>query len=373
MCAAQQRYMTSEEKRLAWMWFEEDREDATEIADRLRRDPTSIRRFLKHGKVEAKRNGRPRALSEEQIDRLVKLVNAEVKKAAGKYPVTADFIRKRFRPKVCIRVIANALHQRGVWFHKLREKPVLTSEDVKARSAFATRYRSRTAAWWIEHVHLHVDNHVFKVPGNKATRRALAARKVHGTYQTAGRGLQSEHVKHGRQLRQGSGYRGVMVCGGVCSQGVVLWHVIDGQWCGRAAADVHSDPMRDALRRAFPEKRSFKLLEDNDPVGNRSRAGLAAKRQCRFSTLDIPKRSPNLNVMDYFLWSEVEKRLRRQERSWVDGRKETRADFIRRLKRTAARTPAHVVRGAIGNLAARVPWVFSLQENIRARFSCTYR
>ena len=211
--------MSPEEKRLARMWFHEDGETADEIAERLRRDPTAIRRFLKHGQIEASRNGRPRALSEEQIDRLVKLVKAEVKKVGTEYPVTAEFLRKRFRPKVCTRVIANALHQRGVWFHKLRERPVLTSEDVKARAAFAARYRRRTAAWWIENVHLHVDNHVFKVPANKATRRALAARRVHGTYRTAGRGLQPEHVKHGRQLRQGSGYRGVMVCGGVCSKG----------------------------------------------------------------------------------------------------------------------------------------------------------
>ena len=105
----------------------------------------------------------------------------------------------------------------------------------------------------------------------------------------------------------------------------------------------------------FPDKRSFKTLGDNDPVGNRSRAGLEAKRQCQFSTLDIPKRSPELNVMDYFVWAEVEKRLRRQERSWADGRKENRTQFIRRLKQTVARTPAHVVQDAIGNLADRVP------------------
>ena len=85
---------------------------------------------------------------------------------------------------------------------------------------------------------------------------------------------------------------------------------------------------------------------------------MEAKRQCKFSTLDIPKRSPRLNVMDYFVWAEVEKRLRRQERSWADGRKENRTQFIRRLKQTVARTPAHVVQDAIGNLADRAPCFF---------------
>ena len=100
--------------------------------------------------------------------------------------------------------------------------------------------------------------------------------------------------------------------------------------------------------------------------GNRSRAGLEAKRQCKFSTLDIPKRSPELNVMDYFVWAEVEKRLRRQERSWADGRKENRTQFIRRLKQTVARTPAHVVQDAIGNLADRAPVSFCIAYQVSA-------
>jgi len=89
--------MTSEERRLAWMWFDEDEEDAAEIASRLRRDPTTIRRFLTHDNINSRRKGRPRALGEQQIDRLVKLVNAEVQKAASmcvantKYVIT--FVR----------------------------------------------------------------------------------------------------------------------------------------------------------------------------------------------------------------------------------------------------------------------------------------
>ena len=139
MCAAQQRYMTSEEKRLARTWFEED-------ANRLRRDPIAIRRYLKSGSIEAMRSVRPCAVSEQQIDRLLNLVNAKVKKAAGRYHVTVEFIRRLFRPKFCVRVLASALHQRGICFHTLREKPVLTSDDVKARLAFAKRYRRRSGA-----------------------------------------------------------------------------------------------------------------------------------------------------------------------------------------------------------------------------------
>ena len=75
MCSAQPRYMTSEEKRLAWMWFDEDGEDAAEIARRLRCDPTTIRRFLTHGNINSRRKGRPRALGEQQILRGARLLS----------------------------------------------------------------------------------------------------------------------------------------------------------------------------------------------------------------------------------------------------------------------------------------------------------
>ena len=53
--------MSEEEKRLAWIWSHEDNEDVSEIASRLRRDETSIRRVVKSGKFDTQRNGRPRA------------------------------------------------------------------------------------------------------------------------------------------------------------------------------------------------------------------------------------------------------------------------------------------------------------------------
>jgi transposase len=355
MAPAKSRYMSEEEKRLAWIWSHEDNEDVSEIASRLRRDETSIRRFVKSGKFDTQRHGRPRALTEQQIDRLVAFVNLEVKKAKGEYAITQDFIHRRFRPKVCVRVIAEALHQRGMWFHKLREKPLLTEEDVRVRFAFAKRYLKCSSDWWLRHVQLHIDNKVFKVPANKGTRHILATRKVRGTYRTSGRGLHAEHVRPGRGLRQGSGVRGVCVTGGACSEGIVLWHIVNGTWCGETAAEVYRGPILKALRKTYPGKRSFKVLEDNDPVGNQSKRGHAAKRECKITTVEFPKRSPDLNVLDYFVWSYVETRLRRQERSWEAGRQESRAEFIMRLKGTAQRIPASLLQKAIGNLASRVP------------------
>ena len=53
-----------------------------------------------------------------------------VDEAAGRYMVTREMIQARFVPKVCDRVIANAQHDRGIWMYRMREKPILTPEDV---------------------------------------------------------------------------------------------------------------------------------------------------------------------------------------------------------------------------------------------------
>ena len=65
------------------------------------------------------------------------------------------------------------------------------------------------------------------------------------------------------------------------------------------------------------------------------------------------KGSPQLNVRDYALWAEVNKRMRRQERRWPASRKETRKQYLTRLRRTAMRLPASFINESIGNMRTR--------------------
>ena len=56
-------------------------------------------------------------------------------------------------------------------------------------------------------------------------------------------------------------------------------------------------------------------MEDNDPTGFKSKAGIAAKAKAGIVVFPIPKRSPELNVLDYAVWKEVNKRMLLQERA----------------------------------------------------------
>ena len=58
-------------------------------------------------------------------------------------------------------------------------------------------------------------------------------------------------------------------------------------------------------------------------------------------------------MCDYWLWREVNSRMRARERMFPVGKRETRAAFIRRLKRTAKSIPSDMVSKSIGGMKKR--------------------
>ena len=76
--AAQPRYMTECEKRLARLWYEEDGTQVAEIARRLRRNKSSIWELLGLEEDHERPGvGRKPALTDKDKDRLVKHTDAQ--------------------------------------------------------------------------------------------------------------------------------------------------------------------------------------------------------------------------------------------------------------------------------------------------------
>ena len=69
--------------------------------------------------------------------------------------------------------------------------------------------------------------------------------------------------------------------------------------------------------------------------------------------LSLPKRSPDFNLMDYSAWSEVERRLRAQEKKFPATMHETRAEFTRRLDRASRNIPKQFIDKSISDLHQR--------------------
>ena len=186
--------MTEEEVRLANAWYTEDGLPPSAIAERLGRDKSVLTRLLVK-QVPQKKQGRPPSLSQAQVTYLKRLLDKMVRKADCKYTVTAAMLKKAAKLKVGERVIRDALHQQKVYFRKLREKPVLTPEDVKDRLAFARKYHGKTPGWWNKQLHAIIDGKSFKVYLNADGRKKAAQHATYGAYRAPGQGLAQGYVK----------------------------------------------------------------------------------------------------------------------------------------------------------------------------------
>ena len=101
-------------------------------------------------------------------------------------------------------------------------------------------------------------------------------------------------------------------------------------------------------------KHNFSLCNlISEPSGYKSSAGRCAKVASKVETLDLPKRSPDLNPLDYGFWSEVNRRMRLQERGFSRVFRETRKQYIVRLRRTAMRMPKSFLAKLVQSMKRR--------------------
>ena len=345
--------MSADEVRLAKEWFAREELPPSAIAARLGRHKSTVIRALGKKSGAPETRGRPAALGGGQVDRLVGLLKKLIQKSKGEYEVTLAMLKRSARCKASERSIARALHSRGVYFRRMRQKPILTDQDRKDRQAFARARRHKPASWWRTHVHMHIDVKHFPVYLNGDARHVAAQQRTRGAYRTVGDGLGQDYVRRGSKLKYNTGAKGVGILAGVGDGKLLIWERIEGTWNADTAARLYTGPILAALRKAHPGKRSFTILEDNDPSGFKSRKGMDAKREAGIDTLDLPKRSPDLNVCDYALWHEVNTRLRRQEDGWPKTRRETRPAYLRRLRRAALGIPAQFLTKAVESMRHR--------------------
>ena len=116
---------------------------------------------------------------------------------------------------------------------------------------------------------------------------------------------------------------------------------------------MYSEALAPALRAANPGKRRFLVLEDNDPSGYKSRRAIETKANKNINVLEIPRRSPDLNPLDYDFWAAVNARMRKQERKFAAGRRESLAAYTARLRRTAMRMPSQYLQSLVRSMKRR--------------------
>ena len=106
--------LSSEEIRLAKMWYEDDDMTPGVIAKLLRRNRSTMTRLLVK-QDERTGRGQPKSLCSGQVDSLVSVLHRLLAEADGKYEVTAAMLRREARVKVSTRTVLKELHLRKIF------------------------------------------------------------------------------------------------------------------------------------------------------------------------------------------------------------------------------------------------------------------
>ena len=176
-------------------------------------------------------------------------------------------LKKAAKTNVCDKTIRRALLSKGIKFRRLRTKPTLTREDIKARLLFAETYKGKSVAWWKSNIHMIIDCKTFPAYTTARGRSYAAQREIRGVYRELGQGLDDAYVLAPRDLKFKPGSSAVKIVAGIGKGKVLLWHDYGKNWNGTVAAEVYKGPMLAALKENWPGRKSFNVLEDNDPTG----------------------------------------------------------------------------------------------------------
>ena len=317
-------------------------------------DTISKHVFKKNKVRKVNPKGRPPAISPSMF-KLVWAAHEKLIKTNPNKEVTIKAVKANVGLTCSDRAVLDAFHKRGIYFRPLYEKLEITSDDVKQRMAFAEKHGGRSASQWNTWLHAAIDNKLFQVYTNGKARDYAARRALRGVYRTRSRVYTKGHTKPGRAVKKNTGAKPVMVTCAIGAGRVLLWRVVPhNKWNARAAERMYRDALYPALRRAFPGQRQLRVLEDNDPAGYKSRVAEEAKKELNIAPVCLPPRSPDLNPLDFTIWSEINKRMRMHESKWPAGKRESRTQFVNRLRRTAMGLPAAYIEKSVGNLARRM-------------------
>lgn len=316
------------------------------------RSSETLNKILNKGTVKAKAKGAPVKFTPRDAEKLFALAEKMIKKADAQKEVTLAMIIQKSGYDVSETTVRKHFKRMNVSFYKLKQKPLLEDQDVKDRYDWTTTRKRRSRAAWLTKPKAIIDNKNFEATRCRKSRAFVARRSCRGAYMRRGAQPKRHLVKPKGGLNRVK-FPSVQVTAAVINGRIRMWKYVDGRWNGSNAVAMYEE-LGKVLKKNFPDhKGRFVVLEDNDPTGYKSRKGLAQKATSKLVTDDLPKRSPDLNVLDYCLWNEISKRMRLQERSFRKGYKESLSDFKKRLRKTALSLPAPLVKKAVGDMRRR--------------------
>lgn len=317
---------------------------------------TNVRKAIKglsykRGRVETR--GRPLLYTRKMVERMDAARKALVKKADNQREVRWADVRRAARvPDGHRSSLKRAFAREGipVAARRPREKPQRTQEHEAERLAFAKAFASKSPSYFTDRIDMIIDNKTFDVPTTERARRHLKSQQVRFHLRTPSEGTAAEFTKPGRKKNRMNTGAKAGVCAGVSNGKIVLWHYLPKAWNGQVAADLYTDVIYPLLKRVRGQKRSYLLLEDNDPTGYKSGKAKAAKAEKGIKAHPFPRYSPEINPLDFSLWKQVEAKVL----ATAPTKLETVAQYKARLRKTALGMPRSAVEKAVAKMAEKI-------------------
>lgn len=320
-------------------------------------DITTVRRALRgatHRRGRKETRGRKKVLSSAMVRKMNTARKTLSKKAAGKgAPVRwADIIKTARVPTVSRTTALKSFRSKGIKIalRNAREKPQRSTEHEQERVRICETIKRHSQSFWLNSVDLFMENKRFDIPTSRKSREHVLKQRVPAHLRTPGEGLQPEFTKPALKKHKINTGGSVSICAGICGGKVTLWEELPKRWCGEAAANLYKGPIRKLLKKRCPEKSKYLILEDNDPAGYKSGKAMKAKRDLHIKALAFPKYSPDLNPLDFAIWSEVGRRMQATTPKRVESIKAYKA----RLRKTALGLPKSYIRKVLSSMPRRV-------------------
>ena len=315
---------------------------------------STIYRFLNgktHRRDVVEKRGSKKYLSKKDINKLDKVRKDLLKAADSRRRVSYEDIRNAagLKERVCVRVVADALRQRGVRFRAPRSKVLLSADDAKVRLKVAKQWVRRPEKFWSDAVHAYVDNKAFPLPLTPQQRAKYEKTRVTGHLRTPAEGV-SQGCTKPRMKHSFLGIPSVTISAAVARDRVIMWNVVAGAWNGHAAASMYKGPLLQALRKTWGTRRRYTIVEDGDRKGNTSGLGLAAKANVKIHAMTLPPRTPSWMPLDYAIWKAVEDKM--QETAPKGS--ESKVAYLKRLEHCARSLPRVFVRKVIRRMKMNI-------------------
>ena len=322
---------------------------------------TNVRKALKgitYRRANVETRGRRKKLKSHHIRKLNRTRIKIIKATKGEREVHwNEIIAKARVPKISSQTASRSLRAIGidVKWRAPRLKPMRDRNAIAERMEICAKWKNYAKTYFHEHLDLIMDNKRFEIPTRSCSLRYKRKLKVRGHLRTRAEGIRASFTKPDKKKHRLNTGGACNVLGGILNNQIKLWHYLPKRWNGSVAECAYQGPIARALKHYRGVKPHYKVLEDNDPAGYKANKACDAKRGLSITTVDFPRYSPDLNPMDFFVRSEVERRM-------ADGRvrgTETVAQHKARMRRTAMSIPSAVIKKAVESIKKRAAAIYA--------------